>query len=263
MMFEKELEVCLSAGKKASDAIMDIYNKHSFNVEIKEDNSPVTTADLLANEIICADLKKHFPDYAILSEETSDDIHRLQNDYVFIIDPIDGTKDFIGHDDEFAINIALSYKHEVVLGVVYVPALNFVYYATKGQGAFKKDLVSGDLTQIHVSSKIKEMTVLTSRYHQKPDEEALIEKHKDVITNRKTVGSAYKICYIAEGSAEITFRLNPGTKEWDTAAPQIVLEEAGGVFIDFSTNEKMKYNREDVRNLKGYVATNCKENILK
>ena len=264
MNYQTELNAMLAAAANASRNVLKYYNKNTFSVETKDDNSPVTTADLASNEIIVECLSRLFPDYAILSEETADNKNRMQNPYVFIIDPIDGTKDFIAHNNEFAINIALVHNNEVVAGVVAVPALGLTYFASKGDGAYLLDQTQpvDDLKPIHVTSKTSGLTVLTSRFHYTDSEKSLVEKHKDKIANVKTVGSAYKICCIAQGLAEITYRTNPGTKEWDTAAPQIIVEEAGGMFIDLKTMSRMKYNREDVRNLDGYIVVNRKENII-
>lgn len=258
----KVLTALLNIGRKAAKKVLELYNNQDFSVETKDDNSPVTTADIASNNIIVKALKRKFPNYAILSEETFDDIRRLDNDYVFIIDPIDGTKDFIGGDGEFSINLALAYKNEVVVGVVFVPALDLVYYAAKGYGAYKMNFTTKAWSPIHVSDKVRNLTVLTSRYHLTDGERNLIEKHKAVISTSKTVGSSYKMCYIAEGNAEITYRLNPGTKEWDTAAPQIIVLEAGGLFLSLKDHQPLRYNRVDVRNLDGYIITNRKENIL-
>ncbi len=257
-MWENELRVAIRAALQARDKIMEIYKK-PFDVEIKEDNSPVTLADKMADEIIRQVIAQAFPTHAFLTEESSDDKSRLQNDYVWIVDPVDGTKDFVDKNDEFTTNIALAYKHEVVVGVVLVPATGEIYYASKGNGSFyqKKNRIK----IIRVNSKTRGLTVLTSRFHVNEKELATIERHKDKIKHRKTFGSAIKPCRIARGLAEITYRLSAGTKEWDTAASQIVVEEAGGVFVKPS-GERILYNRDDVYNREGYVVANRIENVL-
>ena len=257
-MWEKELKEAIIAGLKAKEKIMEIYNQ-GFDVEIKEDNSPVTIADKTADAIIREHLKKIFPDYAFLTEESEDDKSRLLNDYVWIIDPVDGTKDFVAKDGGFTTNIALAYKHEVVVGVVVAPATGDLYYATKGGGAFHE--LNGKKEKIHVSDKIDDLTVLTSVFHFNEKEQALIEKHSDRIKHTKKFGSSLKACKIAEGLAEITYRMSAGTKEWDTAAFQIIVEEAGGYVLE-PDGSRLMYNREDVYNRKGYIVINRKENIL-
>ncbi len=257
-MWEIELQEALNAGQLAASAVMEIYHT-SFGVTIKSDNSPVTAADEAADEIIRNYLKSIFPDHAFLTEESEDDLSRLNNDWVWIVDPVDGTKDFVARNDEFTINIALSYRHEVVVGVVVVPAKNEVYYASKGNGAYRQDQTG--TTRIHVSKKTKNLTVVHSRFHVKEKEIELVKRHADRITHSETYGSCLKACRIASGLAEIMYRLSDGTKEWDTAASQIVVEEAGGLFVKPS-GEAITYNREDVHNREGYIIVNRKENIL-
>lgn len=254
-MFEKELQVMLEAGAKAQTVIMDIYNRHSEVVEIKEDDSPVTQADKKADKIIRDYLHEAFKDYGLLSEETSDDASRLEKDFVFIVDPIDGTKDYINHDNEFAINIALSYKHEIVAGVIYAPAFNEVYYATKNGGAYM--IKDGNKNQIHTTNSEKKR-VLRSRFHTLPIEDKYLEDHKDLIVSIEGCGSSYKGCKIASGKAELNFKLGEGTKEWDIAPIDIIVKEAGGSFTK-PDGTNYRYNREDVYNHDGFVILNKRD----
>lgn len=258
MNYEKELNAAIKAAEDAMKVILDFYYK-GFEVETKEDNSPVTSADKASDKLIREELEKQFPNYAFLTEEEADDKSRLENDFVWIIDPLDGTKDFVAHDDGFTVNIALAYKHEAVLGVVAIPVQNTIYYATKGSGAYVKHENSSK--KIHVNDKIKDLTCLTSVFHFTEEEKAMTVKHADKIKHIEKCGSSIKSCYIAEGKAEITYRLNDGTKEWDTAAFQIIVEEAGG-FVLKPNGERIFYNREDVYNREGYVVINNKENFL-
>ena len=258
-MWEKELKIAIEAGLKAKEIIMDIYEK-GFDVEIKDDNSPVTNADKGADAIIRKVLHEHFPNHAFLTEESEDDPSRLNNDYVWIVDPVDGTKDFVARDGGFTTNIALAYKHELVVGVVVFPVTGEIYYASKGNGAFYKS-ADGKIEKIHVNDKLENLTCLTSVFHFNEKEAELIEKHSDKITKVEKFGSSLKPCRIAHGKAEITYRMSAGTKEWDTGACQIIVEEAGGVFVEPDGN-RITYNRVDVYNRKGYVVANRKENIL-
>ena len=257
-MWEKELKEAIIAGKLAQVKIMEIYNR-GFDVEIKEDDSPVTIADKTADRIIKEHLQKAFPTHAFLTEESEDNKDRLNNDYVWIVDPVDGTKDFVAKDGGFTTNIALAYKHEVVVGVVVVPVTGEIYFATKDGGAFHD--VNGVITKIHVNDKTEDLTVLRSVFHFNEKEQALIEKHSDKIKHIAKFGSSLKPCKIAEGLAEITYRISGGTKEWDTAAFQIIVEEAGGFVLEPNGN-RLTYNREDVYNRNGYIVVNRKENIL-
>lgn len=258
-MFEKELEFALKAASAAKEVILKFY-KEGFHVEIKEDNSPVTEADKNSDEVIRSILSKEFPHYAFLTEESNDDKKRLENDFVWIIDPLDGTKDFVKKDDEFTINIALAYKHEVVLGVVCAPALDVTYYGLKGVGAFKVDK-NKKVIKIHVNNKLENLTCLRSIFHFSKLEEETIAKHQDKITKVLKAGSSLKACLISEGKAEISYRLSSGTKEWDTAAFQIIVEEAGGFVLKLDKT-KMYYNREDVYNRDSYIIINRIENFL-
>ena len=258
IMWEKELKEAIFAGLKAKEKILEIYNQ-GFDVEIKDDNSPVTLADKTADKMIREHLHKMFPEHAFLTEESEDDKARLFNDYVWIVDPVDGTKDFVARDGGFTTNIALAYKHEVVVGVVIVPVTGDIYYATKDGGAFHE--VNGVTKKIHVNDKTEDLTVLRSVFHFNANEQALIDKHSDKIKHVEKFGSSLKPCRIAEGLAEITYRISGGTKEWDTAAFQVIVEEAGGFVLEPNGN-RLTYNREDVYNRNGYIVVNRKENIL-
>lgn len=258
-MFEKELEVALAAAKKTVPYILEVYNSNNLGVEIKEDNSPVTKADKLADKIIREELSKAFPNYALLTEESTDDLARLNNDYVFIVDPIDGTKEFVAHSGEFTVNIALAYKHKPVVGVILIPVTGEVYFASKGYGSFyEKD---GKITKIHCNSKTNDLTTLVSRFHSTKEEQDAIKRHENRIKHQKVVGSSIKGCLIAKGEAEISFRFTSNSKEWDTCAMQAILEEAGGLLTKFD-GTPLVYNREDVYNRDGYIICNCKENLL-
>ena len=258
-MFEKELEAALEATKRTIAPILEIYNSGELGVEIKDDNSPVTKADKLADKIIREYLSWHFPNYALLTEESVDDKSRLDNDYVFIVDPIDGTKEFVAHSGEFTVNIGLAYKHEPVLGVILIPVTGEIYYGIKGQGSFY--IKDGKTTKIHVNSRTNDLTTLVSRFHSNEEEQAMIRKHSDRIKHQKIIGASIKGCIIAKGEAEMSYRFSSNTKEWDTCAMQAIVECAGGLILKFDGNP-IRYNREDVYNRGGYVVCNCRENFL-
>lgn len=257
-MWEKELASAIKAGEKARRLILDIY-KNGFKVKIKEDKSPVTDADVKADKLIKESLEKDFPTYAYLSEEGIDNKNRFNNDYVWIVDPLDGTCNFVEKNDEFTINIALAYKHKVVVGVVIIPVTGEMYYATNHGGAFYS--VNGSVREIHVNSKTSDLRVLLSRSHHGDIEEETLKKYGSLIKEKKYLGAAIKPCVIAKGEGELSIRLNDRTKEWDTAAPQIIVKEADGLFIT-PKGEWMEYNRKDVVNRDGYIITNKKKNII-
>jgi 3'(2'), 5'-bisphosphate nucleotidase len=259
-MNENFLEDAYQACLIASKEILAIYQT-DFTFEHKEDASPVTIADQKADALIRHYLKERYPTFGLLTEESSDDFSRLNQPYVWLVDPIDGTKDFIAKNDEFTINIALVHRQQVVVGLVHIPAKNETYYALKGEGAFYR--YQQQDVPIHVNDKLTDLTVLTSRFHLQKQEEDVIKKYQQLgkIMKVETFGSALKACRIAHGLAEISYRLSPGTKEWDTAASDLIVTEAGGYFIK-PNKEKYWYNRQDVRNIEGYLILNRMENFL-
>lgn len=252
------LEVALEAARKAKEEILRVYNL-DFDVMIKEDNSPVTVADQHADSIIRQVIHSYYPSHAFLTEESDDDLSRLNYDYVWIVDPVDGTKDFVSKDNEFTTNIALCYKHEIVLGVVLIPVSGEIYYAIKGEGSYYID-EQGNISRNHVSDRTKDLIFLTSKFHVSDKEITYYESHKNIIKTKEQYGSAIKACRIARGLADLQLRFGKGTKEWDTAASQIVVIEAGGVFIT-PNGETMSYNRENVYNLEGFFVANKKSNL--
>lgn len=252
------LKVAIEAAKKAREEILRVY-KLDFEVMIKEDDSPVTIADQHADTIIREVIHSYYPNHSFLTEEEEDDLSRLNSDYVWIVDPVDGTKDFVSKDDEFTTNIALCYKHEIVLGVVLIPVSGEIYYAIKGEGSYYIDS-QGNTSRNYVNDKTTDLILLTSKHHVTDAELEYFSTHRDVIGSKEQYGSAIKACRIARGLAELQLRFGKGTKEWDTAASQIVVIEAGGVFVTPS-GEVMKYNRENVHNLEGFFVANKKENL--
>lgn len=259
-MLSSFLNDAYQAALTASEAILKIYQT-DFTFETKADASPVTLADQKADAIIRQYLKARYPDHGFLTEESSDDFSRLNQAYVWLVDPIDGTKDFIAKNDEFTINIALVHRQQVVMGLVHIPAKQQTYYALKNAGAYYR--YQGEDIRIHVNQKKENLTVLTSRFHTQPAELAVIQKYQQLgkISKIETYGSALKACRIAHGLAELSYRLSPGTKEWDTASSDLIVTEAGGFFLK-PNQEKYWYNREDVRNLDGYLIVNSMENFL-
>ena len=259
-MYEKELEFAIKTAKEASEIVRKIYFDNSAIVQIKSDDSPVTQADLLSEKLIRSRIIENYPEYGILSEETEDNLIRLSKDYVWIVDPIDGTKDYVERTGEFTINIALSYKGEIVVGVIMIPVKNEVFFASKGNGSFRE--VDGKIYQNHVSEETENLILLGSRFHRGPLEIEYYEKHKDVIKEFKTYGSSYKACKIACGEAHIYMKAGKGTKEWDVAPMAIIIKEAGGIFLTAKGNE-MRFNKEDVYNNEGFFIINkMNQNLL-
>ncbi len=259
-MWNKELAIAKEVAKKAGTEIMKVYETNFIDtVEYKTDHSPLTNADKVSNDLIVTMLRDSFSSYAILSEEENDDRKRLVNPLCFIIDPLDGTKEFIKRNGQFTVNIALAYEHRTVMGVIYVPVTGDLYYASKGGGAF---LLNADGTEerLHVSDNTDhgKIKAVASSSHSCEKMEQMIEKYeiKDLIS----IGSSLKGCLVAKGDADIYFRHNP-TMEWDTAAMQCIVEEAGGIFRQLDDSE-MTYNRVNSLNEKGFYAINKPENRL-
>lgn len=259
-MWLKAQEQAIIVAQEAGEAIMRVYNSpETLKIDLKQDRSPLTEADKVSNDIILKRLKKEFPEYAILSEEEKDNSARLSNDYCFVIDPLDGTKEFIKRNGQFTVNIALAYKHEVVMGVIYVPVSEEMYYAAKGVGAYLKD-ATGSIKSLHVSDNADKtsLRVVLSNSHGCPEMDDLLKRYN--LTNFVKVGSSLKGCMVASGEADVYYRFNP-TMEWDTAAMQCIVEEAGGIFRQMD-GTAMKYNRENSLNDKGFYAINREENYL-
>ncbi|KGK91285.1 inositol monophosphatase [Desulfosporosinus sp. HMP52] len=253
---------CKKLAREAGAEILKIYDTN-FNFKIKADKSPLTLADRKSNEMIVKGLVENFPDYAILSEESRDDKSRLTNDYCFIVDPLDGTKEFIKKNGQFTVNIALAYKHKIVVGVIYVPVTGDLYYASKDYGSYIEKVQNGELglekRRLQVTNKVKNLIMVSSKSHSSEKEAKLIEANNDKIKETISAGSSLKGCMVASGEADVYYRFGL-TSEWDTAAMQCIVEEAGGIFRQMDGTE-MLYNRENTLNEKGFYVVNRKENI--
>ena len=226
---------------KAGKAIMQVYER-DFEIYEKDDKSPLSEADLLSNTIICDSLAKF--NLPILSEENSiiSFEERKNWEYFFLVDPLDGTKEFIKRNGEFTVNIALIHKQSPVLGVVYAPALNLMYSAKKGEGAFKNDellpLALNKDTYKIVASK-SHMSDETKDFIDKLE----VDKKKELIS----MGSSLKLCLVASDEADIYPRLAP-TMEWDTAAADAIVREAKKMSYDFYSKKPLLYNKENLKN---------------
>ncbi|XOB65699.1 3'(2'),5'-bisphosphate nucleotidase CysQ [Deferribacteres bacterium DY0037] len=257
------INIALQAGKE----IMHIYQM-DFSVQYKSDNSPLTDADMHSNDIIIGGLKKLNKQYPILSEETKPAVYADRRNWknFWLVDPIDGTKEFVKKNGEFTVNIALIQDRLPVIGVVYAPALDTLYYGMKGFGAFRK--AGGGLEKLPAEKNdpltSKTIKVAVSRSHLNKDTSDLIStisKHyPDCRIETISKGSSLKLCMVAEGSADIYPRIAP-TMEWDTAAAQGVVEAAGkgtykldsftvdeDIFHKKIIAERLVYNKDDLLN---------------
>jgi len=238
-----DLEKIVEIAKDAGDAVMKIYEK-DFSVEFKDDNSPLTEADLKANSIICSALQKLYPTIPIMSEENQqvEYTQRKEWQYYWCIDPIDGTKEFIKKNGEFTINIALIEKTTPVLGVVYAPAIGDIYKAKKGDGAFKNGI------KLPIKREDNNLVIVASKSHLTDETKNFIEK---IETTKEKVfiskGSSLKLCMVAEGVADIYPRLAP-TMEWDTAAADAIVRESGKMSYQLDKKLPIVYNKENLLN---------------
>ncbi|MCB9196969.1 MAG: 3'(2'),5'-bisphosphate nucleotidase CysQ [Flavobacteriales bacterium] len=235
-------EAAILGGKE----ILEVYNE-DFQVDMKEDNSPLTEADRRAHLAIVAVLEN--TGIPILSEEgkSIDFQERKSWTKLWIVDPLDGTKEFIKRNGEFTVNIALIENGYPVMGVIYVPVKNILYYGMQGLGSFKEE--NGHKTTLPQLSENSNFVAVGSRSHMSPETEEyfnqLKETHGDI--DVVSMGSSLKICLVAEGVANVYPRFAP-TMEWDTAAGHAIAKFAGKNFMDYSTKQEMQYNRENLLN---------------
>jgi 3'(2'), 5'-bisphosphate nucleotidase len=255
-MYEKELAAMIAAVKKASAEIDRIY-RSGFSVHLKSDHSPVTDADLASNAIIRKELSV-FSDISWLSEEDADDFSRLSKRRLFVIDPLDGTQDFVNRDGSFSINLALVEDHVPVVSVIGLPNQNTYAYAIAGSGAFYVD-VAGITTRMAVSSRTDHLILVLSKTHDNPQETAVVTRYASKIASVVRYGASEKAIRLARGEVDVSIRYTDQTKEWDVAAPDLLVREAGGVFCDTKL-QPFRYNRKDVYNHDGYCMFNRKEN---
>ena len=228
--------------KQAGEKILEVYGTE-FSVEDKDDKSPLTAADMASHNTIVAGLKTLTPDIPVLSEEDAKIPFETRAGWqtYWLIDPLDGTKEFIKRNGEFTVNIALIRDGEPVLGVVYVPVTGVTYAACEGRGTIKETPGEGEQT-IHVR-KLSEgpIAVVGSRSHQGDSLKAFLEKLGD--HEIVSMGSSLKICLVAEGAADVYPRLGL-TSEWDTAAAHCVVVQAGGKLTDLEM-QPLRYNTKD------------------
>jgi 3'(2'), 5'-bisphosphate nucleotidase len=232
---------------KAGAAIMEIYGEEDFTVEIKDDQSPLTAADKAAHEVIVAGLLKHFPDVPILSEEGANIPYSERKNWqrFWLVDPLDGTKEFIKRNGEFTVNIALISGHKSILGVIHVPVLDVDYFAYDGGGAFKSEHGGPEEPIAVKTPEDNRIVVAGSRSH---GSEAMQQYMKNIAASYDEVsmlsmGSSLKFCLVAEGRADLYPRLGL-TSEWDTAAAQCIVEQAGG-HVTRTDMSVLEYNTKD------------------
>jgi 3'(2'), 5'-bisphosphate nucleotidase len=293
---EHFLAASLVSAKRAGDAILAVYHS-AFDVELKDDRSPLTLADKRAHEIIAGDLAagpmKNSSSLPLLSEEGKHIPYEMRgqwNDY-WLIDPLDGTKEFIKRNGEFTVNIALISGKRPVLGVIYAPERGTLYFAARKIGSYRLD----DVTIVHdldakggfdergagedalraiigksrklksniIRSEPSTITVVGSRSHGGEEMDDFLNRLKNRFkrVNMASAGSSLKLCMVAEGSADLYIRHGP-TMEWDIAAGQIIVEEAGGAVVNLTSALPLEYNKENLLNPAFLVARRDPKEIM-
>ncbi len=239
----------IEIAQKAGDIILDIYhNASDIEIEKKGDDSPLTLADWKANAYICEQLEQLDPKLPIISEENKTIPYEERKDYEYywLVDPLDGTKEFIKRNGEFTVNIALIKRHKPVMGVVYAPVLEETYWGIIGEGAYlKKDKHTKAIEAPFYSKDQVGLYFVASRSHLNEETVNYISQFKE--PNKVSKGSSLKFLMIASGEAHIYPRMAP-TMEWDTGAAQAVLEAAGGKVVQADTLQPLAYNKENLLN---------------
>lgn len=257
-MVSELTQLAIKAAINASKDILAIYQSDDFEIESKEDKSPLTKADKAAHKIISSIL--HESKIPILSEEGESITYETRKYWnkLWIVDPIDGTKEFIKRNGEFTVNIALVEKGIPIIGVIIAPALGLIYFSEKNVGSFKSTVnfdffnlenIFSKAIRLPLFNNVEKFTVLVSRSHLSKETEAYVEnlrgKHRKIKLMSK--GSSLKLCLVAEGKANCYPRFAP-TMEWDTAAGHAICKFAGSQLTDIKTNKEMIYNRKELTN---------------
>ena len=254
------IEQLIGLSKEAGEAILGVYNTN-FDYHIKKDSSPLTKADTISNHIICEKLKILTPDIPILSEENSDIPFKTRSSWqqYWLIDPLDGTKEFIKRNGEFTVNIALIDNDTPVIGIIHAPALNETYWGSSVNGSFySKD--NNQKEKLCIEQKIRDVVrVVVSRSHPSQMLNEFLESIEGC--NIITTGSSLKFCLIARGLADIYPRFGP-TSEWDTAAGQAILKYSGGEVIT-SHGNNIKYNIKNDYINPNFLAHNNRIDLIK
>ncbi|GHG82673.1 3'(2'),5'-bisphosphate nucleotidase CysQ [Pseudodonghicola xiamenensis] len=250
MEYDALIPVIRKLAIEAGVKIMEIYNADDFAVKVKSDDSPVTEADEAADELISAGLRAAFPDVMLVTEEQAGS-HKQKGDTFLIVDPLDGTKEFVNRRGDFTVNIALVEAGVPTRGVVYAPARNRMFFtladgsSVEETGAFDPG-VMGDITPIHVADSDNDaLMVVASKSHRDQATDDYINKYK--VKDSKSAGSSLKFCLVATGEADLYPRVGR-TMEWDTAAGHAVLLGAGGKVVRFDDHTPLTYGKDGYAN---------------
>ena len=255
--YDRELRVACELARAAGAAILEHYEGplHIKQKSSADDLEPVTQADMIANDLIVAHLKREFPDDGILAEESVDSEHRLEKSRVWMVDPLDGTNGFIDGNGDFAVQIGLAESGQCVLGVVYQPLPDVLYRAVRGHGTWiERPQFEAQRAHVSETRNVPEMRLAASRSHRSSRMNKVVEQFgfKEEV-QRGSVG--IKIGLLIEQQCDLYIHLSSRTKQWDTCAPEVILTEAGGRITDLF-GYPLNYNVPDVQNRNGLVASN-------
>ena len=242
-MIQEIIKLSIAAGEE----ILKVYDDpmQSGHVDYKSDDSPLTKADTASNNVIIKGLESLESNFPILSEEEKHQAYGIRKNWhtFWLVDPLDGTKEFINRNGEFTVNIALIKDKNPVLAVIYVPVKDIVYWSDEN-GAYK--IENGVQSELHVNNSTTERIAVRSKSHASVEEEEVLERYN--VVDSISVGSSLKFCMVAEGKADIYYRHGP-TMEWDTGAGQAILQGAGGtVYAGSTENDLFRYNKENLLN---------------
>jgi 3'(2'), 5'-bisphosphate nucleotidase len=253
-MYERELRVAIELARASGATALAFYGR-PMKVEHKGDE-PVTQADRAVNELIVKGLRRDFPEDGILAEESVDTARRLDCARVWMVDPLDGTKGFIAGSGDFAVQIGLAVDGRSVLGVVYAPATDVLYWAAEGSGAWvARPELETERLRVSETRDVERMRLAASRSHRSQRMDRVVRAlgiEEEV--QRHSVG--IKVGLIVERQCDLYIHLSTGTKQWDTCAPEAVIREAGGLLTDL-WGEPLRYNTPDVYNRNGLLASNA------
>jgi 3'(2'), 5'-bisphosphate nucleotidase len=252
--YEKELTVAKAVARQAGEIIMRHYREPEIDVKTKTDKSPVTAADLDANTVITQGLSAAFPDDAILTEETPDDGTRLHKRRVWIIDPLDGTRDFVARTGDFCVHVGLAVDGEAVMGVVYQPVTDALAYAVRGGGAFEE--IQGETRVLKASTLAApgQIRIGVSRLNL---DEGLGKclAAAGMVDRAVRLGASVKHIALARGELDAVLNLSPSEQEWDTCAPEVIMREAGCTVTN-GDGIPFRYNQPDLFRPRGSAASN-------
>ncbi len=250
------LKALLALIRRAGQAIMEIYNSGDFQKEIKADDSPLTLADRTSHKILTSYLRETFPAIPVISEEDKEiPMAQRENWSCFwLVDPLDGTKEFIRREKDFTVNVALVENSRPTLGIVYAPACDWMYWGQAVQGkpaiAFKQIGSQPPQTLPLPQATHKDRVALRSRSHASPEEEQILQRLN--VTRMISMGSSLKFCLVAEGQADVYYRHGP-TWEWDSAAAHAVVLGSGGVVLTPNATTELPYNKPTLKNDFGFI----------